>query len=354
MMNPLAKLAYQTLQQGKSVFSVAHKTTNNRLLNLFAPPTALQKEQVQKLSPEQLLNIQQRMLQLQNEDWADAERGIYPSELLFDDPWDDFFKFYPAVWFDMPGTWQRIQQNNYQDFASDIETEGYPQYYLRNFHFQTDGYLSDQSANLYDIQVELLFNGSADAMRRRILAPLKQGLSHFEGPERDLKILDVACGTGRTLKMLRGTFPKASLHGIDLSPAYLRKANELLSKQPQELPQLAQAKGEDLPYQDEYFNGISCVFLFHELPGPIRQAVINESFRALKPGGTYVICDSIQASDNPDLKPALENFSQTFHEPFYRHYIEDNIEARLKEAGFENIRVSDHFMSKYWTARKPS
>lgn len=353
MTNPLTKLAYQTLQQGKSAFGLAHKAANTQLFNLFVPATALQQEQVQKLSPQQLLSIQQRMLQLQDEDWADAEQGVYPTELLFDEPWDDFFKFYPAVWLDLPGTWQRIQQNRYQDFSEGVETEGYPQYYLRNFHFQTDGYLSDQSANLYDLQVELLFNGSADAMRRRILAPLQQGLSGFGLAERELKILDVACGTGRTLKMLRGTFAKASLYGIDLSPAYLRKANETLSKQPGELPQLAQAQGEALPYLDEYFHGLSCVFLFHELPGPIRQAVINESFRVLKPGGTYVICDSIQASDNPDLKPAMENFSTAFHEPFYRNYIEDDMEGRLNEAGFEVLQVSDHFMSKYWTARKP-
>ena len=354
LLNPLAKLAYQTLQQGKSAFGAAHKTLNNQLVNLFAPPTALQQEQIQSLSPEQLLKIQQRMLQLQDADWADAEQDVYPRELLFEEAWDDFFKFYPAVWFDMPSTWQRVRNNRYQDFSKEVETEGYPQYYLRNFHFQTDGYLSDQSANLYDLQVELLFNGSADAMRRRILAPLKQGLGHLGLSDRELKILDVACGTGRTLKMLRAAFPKASLYGADLSPAYLRKANELLLKQKGELPQLLQAKGESLPYVDEYFHGISCVFLFHELPAPIRQAVINENFRVLKPGGTYVICDSIQASDNPELKPAMENFSAAFHEPFYRNYIEDNMEARLTEAGFEVLQVSNHFMSKYWVAKKPA
>ncbi len=352
MTDLLTKFAYQTLQQGKSVFSLTHKAVNMRLLNLVTPPAAKDSEQ-SKLSPEILLKIQQRLSQLQEEDWADAERGTYPSDLLFDEPWEDFLKFYPAVWLDMPSTWRRIQNKQYQDFDDRIETEGYPQYYLRNFHYQTDGYLSDQSANLYDLQVELLFNGAANAMRRRILAPLKQGLSGLNLPERDLKLLDVACGTGNTLKLLRGTFPKASLYGVDLSGAYLRKANRQLSQIPGELPQLAQANGESLPYQDQHFHGITCVFLFHELPGPVRQTIINESFRALKPGGTYLICDSIQAEDNPELKPIMENFSEAFHEPFYRSYIEDNLEARLTEAGFEDIRVSDHFMSKYWSARKP-
>ena len=34
-------------------------------------------------------------------------------------------------------------------------------HYLQNFHFQTDGYLSEASAELYDYQVEVLFSGGA-------------------------------------------------------------------------------------------------------------------------------------------------------------------------------------------------
>src|ERR1700737_246105 len=48
----------------------------------------------------------------------------------------------------------------------------YPRYYLQNFHYQTDGYLSRQSADLYDHQVEVLFGGAAAAMRRQALVPL--------------------------------------------------------------------------------------------------------------------------------------------------------------------------------------
>lgn len=50
---------------------------------------------------------------------------------------------------------------------------------MQNFHHQTNGYLSDLSANLYDLQVEIFFGGLADAMRRYILAPLKRGLAKF-------------------------------------------------------------------------------------------------------------------------------------------------------------------------------
>ena len=48
----------------------------------------------------------------------------------------------------------------------------YPRYFLQNFHYQSGGYLTDESAALYDHQVEVLFVGGADAMRRQCLGAL--------------------------------------------------------------------------------------------------------------------------------------------------------------------------------------
>ncbi|MDJ0535052.1 MAG: class I SAM-dependent methyltransferase [Xenococcaceae cyanobacterium MO_207.B15] len=346
----LTKLAYQGFQESKKIFSVAHKTISDRITDIAVPE---RQGKAKPLSPETLLKLQERVQILQETDWQDAQAGVYPSELLFDNSWGDFFRYYPEVWLDLPKIWSRFQTKEYQKFNPEIDQEGYPSYYLQNFHYQTDGYLSDLSANLYDLQVELLFNGSADAMRRRILKPLKQGLQVFSDiSASQIRVLDVACGTGRTLRMIRSALPKARLFGTDLSPAYLRKANELLSEIPGELPQLLQGNAENLPYTDNYFQGITSVFLFHELPPNARQEVINECYRMLQPGGTLVICDSMQVSDSPDFQTMMDNFPVLFHEPYYRHYSTDNLEERLAKAGFVDIRTESHFVSKYWIAKK--
>jgi len=350
-MDTLTKLAYQTLQQGKTVFSLLHKTLSNQAAEWFSPARELNLEPV---SEELLLAARQRLQAVLDRDLQDAEAGVYPAEILFDNPWVEAALYYPAVWLDLPSIWQRVSQKQYQTFEPTIDTAGYPAYYLQNFHHQTNGYLSEMSANLYDLQVELLFSGAADAMRRRVLAPLKQGLDAFRSSTlpQDLRILDAATGTGRTLRFLRAMLPKAKLFGVDLSPTYLRKANALLSELPQELPQLCQANLEALPYRDHYFHGITCVFLFHELPGTVRQTVLENLFRVLKPGGTLVIADSIQ-QDTPEFTPFLKNFSAVFHEPYHRDYTVDDLEDRLDRAGFEAIATEQHFMSKYWIARKP-
>jgi ubiquinone/menaquinone biosynthesis C-methylase UbiE len=349
MAETLTKLAYQTFQQGKSYFGLAHKALSTQLTNFLAPSA---KQETEPISPALLGMIQQRLNDLIDRDWLDAEQGVYPTQLLFDNPWEDFFRFYPLVWMDLPSMWQRIGEKRYQDFPTNIRTEGYPNYYVQNFHHQTDGYLSEHSANLYDLQVEILFNGTADAMRRRTLLPLKHGLEGFDVPAHQVRVLDVACGTGRTLRQIRGTLPDASLYGVDLSPAYLRKANQLLADLPGTLPQLVHANAEHLPFLDEHFHGIVSVFLFHELPPEVRQTVIEEAFRVLQPGGVFVICDSIQLSDSPELAPAMRNFATMFHEPYYRHYTTDDLAERLVKAGFVSVQSEVHFMSKYWIARK--
>lgn len=352
MPDTLTKLTYQTFQQGKNYFGLAHKILSTRLLSLASPNA---ERQSRPIPPELIGKIQQRLDQLLEADWQDAERGLYPTSLLFDNPWEDFFLYYPIIWLDQPQIWERSNKKEHQKFSQDLDTSGYPSYYLQNFHHQTDGYLSDLSANLYDLQVEILFGGSADPMRRRILAPLKQGLDTFKAvPPRQIRVLDVACGTGRTLKLIRSALPQASLFGTDLSPAYLRKANQLLSQIPGELPQLLQANAEELPYLDNYFHAVSCVFLFHELPAAVRQQVIEQSFRVTQPGGVFVICDSIQVSDSPEMMPLMESFAETFHEPYYRNYTTDDLVERLEKAGFQNITTEVHFMSKYLIAHKPA
>ena len=185
-------------------------------------------------------------------------------------------------------------------------------------------------------------------------SPLLEGLRAFsDRPASQLRVLDVATGTGRTLRQLRAALPEARLVGLDLSEAYLRQANRWLSQLPNELPQLVQGNGEALPFADNSMQGITCVFLFHELPAEARQAVLNECFRVLEPGGVLVLADSVQLADSPQFETAMDNFRRVFHEPYYRDYIADDIDGRLNNAGFQGIRAASHLMTRVWSATKP-
>ena len=348
---PLSKLAYKTLQQGKAIAGLAHKELSTKLMEWVAPEAV---PSIKSVTPDLMKDLRSSMAQLEERDWEEAQQGIYPETQLFDAPWLEWAGRYPQVWFDLPSTWSRRKERNVRDLPKKTDTSLYPDYYLQNFHHQTDGYLSDHSAELYDLQVEILFNGTADAMRRRVLSPLRRGLNHFSDcSPGSIRILDIATGTGRTLQQVRSAFPHAELIGTDLSEAYLRQANRWLNGGDNPLVQLIRANGESLPLADETLQGATCVFLLHELPGKARQNVLNEAWRVLQPGGTFVLADSVQLADSPQFSIAMENFRRVFHEPYYRDYIGDDIEKRLQSAGFEAITAETHFMTRVWSARKP-
>ena len=272
-------IAYKTLQQGKSIAGLAHKQLSSRIMNFILPDNKLDDLNLNK---KLLADIQESMDSLREEDWNDAEKNLYPQKLLFDEPWLRYITQYPKIWLDMPNTWDRRRKKNYNDLPKSIEKENYPQYYLRNFHHQTDGYLSDFSASIYDLQVEILFNGSADSMRRRVIKPLKEGLVQFNNRKKSsIKILDVATGSGRTLKQLRGAFPKEKIIGLDLSGSYLKEASRYISDLEGDLIELIKGNAEELPFEDNSMQAISCVYLFHELPRTIREKVLNQFFLSL-------------------------------------------------------------------------
>jgi ubiquinone/menaquinone biosynthesis C-methylase UbiE len=221
-----------------------------------------------------------------------------------------------------------------------------PRYYQRNFHFQEDGYLSSRSAELYEHQVEILFAGAADAMRRLALRPMLErwGPTGVPGAGKGLKILEVAAGTGRTSRFIKQLLPQAHLTVSDLSEVYLQKARRELAEF--DHVDFVEAPAEALPFQPGQFDAVVSVFLFHELPLEVRRQVLAEMIRVARPGALIAAVDSIQPHDFPDYAAVLEQFPKDFHEPFFRNYLENPLEGLLEQAGLRAVAKQTGFVSK--------
>ncbi len=224
------------------------------------------------------------------------------------------------------------------------EGEGRPAYYRQNFHFQSGGWFTAESAARYEAQVEGLFAGAAGPMRRRALSLLARawrGRDH-----RGLTVVDVATGSGAFLRDLRAAFPRAAAFGLDLSHAYLREAGRR-SGAPG-----VQAAAERLPFADASLDALTCIYLFHELPPRVRREVAAEFARVLKPGGVLAFADSLQRVDAPELGRPLETFPVHFHEPFYRSYQQEDLRALFGEARLELEAADTAFFTKALLLRR--
>ena len=291
--------------------------------------------------------LQRRYEELLERDLAHVERGDYPRELLYQLPLLRYLSQLPAALSDLPRFLWRSVTEQHDDLPADVDRSRYPRYYLRTFHWQTDGWLSDRSARLYDASVEFLFAGTADVMRRMAIPPLVTALRGIGRP----RVLDVACGTGRFLHQLSRALPKAKLYGLDLSPPYLAHAAGLLAGSD---VSLVNDNAEEMPWADASFDAVASVFLFHELPSDARRRVARQALRVLKPGGRFVVCDSAQLADSADLEPVLSYFPATYHEPYYKGYLRDDIAALLAEVGFTVESSEPHLVSKVVVARRPN
>ncbi len=288
------------------------------------------------------------LLKFLKEDSDRIAEGIYPLEVLKpENPKDHWFR-YPKILFDDYFRWRRKQKYKSSEFTKEAQEflQEMPEYFRRNFHFQTDGYLSKQSADLYDHQVEILFSGTADAMRRLLISLLKRNEIEGDG----LSFLEIGAGTGRLTRFMSMSFPKAKITATDLSHSYLKKAQENLKEFPR--VDFIQAAGESLPFKNESFDVAYSCFLFHELPLEIRRQVLLESHRVLKPGGILGFVDSLQKHDKEVRSNLLELFPKEFHEPFFKNYSLNPMEDLLMEAGFEILDAQSGFFSKAVLARK--
>ena len=300
--------------------------------------------------PGEALALRRRIEALFERDFRDAEAGLYPRALIESLPWASYLRVLPRLLADLPGTRARIQGNRFDDLGPEAHAR-YPRYYARNFHFQTDGYLGDTSARLYDLQVELLFGGAADVMRRRLIPPVVRLARAAASAGRPFRVLDAACGTGRLLAMLGAALPGASFTGVDLSPHYLAHARAALPRR-LDLSLLVE-NAEALPFPDGRFDAVTCLYLFHEIPKDVRARVLAELARVVRPGGLVVLGDSLQLRDAPELEEELRAFPVRFHEPYYLGYLQDDLAARARDAGLAVESDESHFLTKVVTARRP-
>ncbi len=339
MLRPLDRLAYRT-QHLAMLLNATFMQEAARIVSRTPRPY---------VAPEEIKCLMRRHAELHVRDLANVEAGLYPRELLFDIPVRRYLRSLPRLVRDTPSVVRRMRRKDYKDIPV-VDKDRYPAYYRRNFHWQTDGYFSDYSADVYELGVELLFRGMADVMRRQVIPPVTRFIRDAGGADR-VRLLDVACGTGRTLHQLAAAHPTLRLTGIDLSPAYVRTARRRLDHVA-ELT-LAVENAEALPWSDGAFDVLTSVYLFHELPSNARRNVAREMFRVVRPGGLVVIEDSAQLSDSAEIGTALREFPREFHEPFYEKYLDDDLAAMLREVGFVVESTEAHLVAKVVVAHRP-
>jgi len=287
------------------------------------------------------------MQALFREDWMNVEKGLYPMPV---DLARDIARATSSLrfWADIPKVTRRRKAGGHSEAAA--RGEGLPRYYRQNFHFQTDGYLSENSAKLYDFQVEALFAGTADAMRRRVYVPIAEYLAGRK--KGGASLLDIGAGTGRFLAFVKSVQPELKTIALDLSEPYLARARSGMARFRDAEFLLGAAEDIPLPYAS--VDVAASIFLFHELPPKIRIAAAKEIARVLKPGGIFVMGETIQYGDNPEFDGLIDAFPRLLHEPYYAGFAKSDLKALFEPAGLKWQRTDLAYLTKVSVFTKPA
>lgn len=192
-------------------------------------------------------------------------------------------------------------------------------------------------------QVKSQFGASADSYASSDIHAKGESLDlllQMVKPQADWAMLDVATGAGHTALAFAPHL--ARVIASDLTESMLAKTAELASERGLSNVETHLADAENLPFDDQSFDLVTCRLAFHHFPNP-RQA-LAEIARVLKPGGLFGLTDNVTVPDKQagGYYNAFEKLRDPSHHWVYPAV---RLEAMLKQAGL-NVEVTSPILVK--------
>ena len=155
----------------------------------------------------------------------------------------------------------------------------------------------------------------------------------------DHQILDIGCGTGTFVVLLKRQFPAARVIGLDPDPKALGRAQAKVTRAAVSV-QLDQGFSDDLPYQNASFDRVFSSFMFHHLDEKEREKTLKEVLRVLKPGGSFHLLDfTSHDGEHGFLERIFHSHARV------RDNTDDGILQQMTRAGFtHSAKLKEHKM----------
>lgn len=110
------------------------------------------------------------------------------------------------------------------------------------------------------------------------------------------RVLDLGCGTGTLVVLLKRKYPTAEIVGVDPDPKALQRAQKKVRRAGVAV-QLDEGFADELPYEAGTFDRVLSSFMLHHLEEHEREKTLREVLRVLKPAGTFHLLDFAGGED---------------------------------------------------------
>ena len=157
-------------------------------------------------------------------------------------------------------------------------------------------------------------------------------------------ILDLGCGTGLELDYYFQIDPSAAVTGIDLAPGMLAVLRKKFSDKN---ITLIEGSYFDIPFPENHYDAAVSVESLHHFTRCEKIPLYRKIYRALKPGGYFILTDYFAPSDEEELRfqnelARLKSEQGITGNGFY-HYDTPLTVAHetqtMQEAGFSKVEI---------------
>lgn len=151
------------------------------------------------------------------------------------------------------------------------------------------------------------------------------------------RVLDVGCGTGTLVVMIKRRHPDVDVVGLDPDPKALARGRRKAERAALSV-QLDRGFSDELPYPRASFDRVFSSFMFHHLEPDGKEKTLREIRRVLKPGGSLHLLDFGGPESGAD-----GFWARLLHSS---HRLKDNAEGRIltlmNQAGLADPKKVGH------------
>jgi len=188
--------------------------------------------------------------------------------------------------------------------------------------------IHDFAAKYYDNILNIATFGTYPFFIRKVIASMNI-------MPRD-RILDLGAGSGRNALLMRQFLSKeGEIVGLDISDDMIAQF-EQNTRRFENMKIFNRRIDEPLDYENK-FDKVFISFVLHGLPHPIRKTVIQNAFKALKPGGTFFILDYNEFNLN-EMPPLIRIPFKIIECPYAFDFIEKDWKQILEENKFSGFQ----------------
>ena len=170
--------------------------------------------------------------------------------------------------------------------------------------------------------------------RRKMSKQIIEGIAEYVKLPDGGKCLDVGCGSGALTIACAKRNPNASFVGIDRWGKEYASFNKPLCENNAKAENVnnvsfRQGDATKLDFADGTFDAVTSNYVYHNIPSKDRQAILLETLRTLKKGGTFALHDIFSKSKYGDMQAFVK---------------------KLKDMGYEKVDLIDTTSGRFMTS----